>query len=266
MLRQRPQEIGKCCAGIDAGAGRRTCLEEILLTLQANHVIFLTGAKRPRTHCSPVNTVCLLDTDCLSGAMGRDGGRIDTRGSLLPSSSTFAEIWQIREVASPDASVQGRGGAIRIKSAKFDLLLMGLYPPPLGDWATDRIYDWADKMVHAAPSRCCVVVGGDLNAHVGYVRHPEREALDLEREVMEGCGEYHQVEANYNCERLAKFCRDPHMAMVNTHYPRGGPTYWNALGGREVASKLVKHCFVVRREGRRLPAHPPPDDHATIGH
>ena len=103
-----------------------------------------------------------------------------------------------------------------------------------------------------------------MNAHVGYVRHPEREVLNLEREVMAGCGEYHQVEANYNGERLAKFCRDQHMAMVNTYYPRGGPTYWNALGGREVASRLdyillpatrlqlVKHCFVLRREGRRL--------------
>ena len=48
------------------------------------------------------------------------------------------------------------------------------------------------------------VVGGDLNAHVGFSRHPEREAVDLEREVMAGCGEYHQVEANYNGERLAK--------------------------------------------------------------
>ena len=90
------------------------------------------------------------------------------------------------------------------------------------------------------------------------MRHPQREALDLEREVMAGCGEYHQVEANYNGDRLAKFCRDQHMAMVNTYYP-GCPTYWNALGGREVASRLhyillpatrlqlVKHCFVFRR-------------------
>ena len=77
----------------------------------------------------------------------------------------------------------------------------------------------------AAPSRCCIVVGGDLNAHVGYVRHPEREALDLEREVMAGCGEYHQVEANYNGERLAKFCRDQHMAMVNIYYHSRGNNY-----------------------------------------
>ena len=72
---------------------------------------------------------------------------------------------------------------------------------------------------------------------------------------MTGCGKYQRVHANYNGERLSKFCRDQHMVMVNTHYPRGGPTYWNALRGREVESRLdyillpatrlqmVTHCF-----------------------
>ena len=139
----------------------------------------------------------------------------------------------------------------------------------MGDWATDRIYDWADKMVNAAPSRCCIVVGGDLNAHVGYLRHPEREALHLEREVMAGCGEYRQVEANYHGERLAKFCSDQRMAMVNTYYPRGGPAYWNALGGREVASRfdymllpatrlqLVKTLLRPSKRGQTSSAHSP---------
>ena len=119
-------------------SARQGCkLEEILLTLQTNHVIFLTGTKRPRTHCSPVTHSVLAGYRLRLGAMGWDGGRIDTRGKI-----DFCETWQIREVASPD-----RGGAIRIKTAKFDLLLMALYPPPMVDRATDRIYDWADKMV-----------------------------------------------------------------------------------------------------------------------
>ena len=47
-------------------------------------------------------------------------------GLIVAVKIDLCEIWQIRDVASPDASVQGRGGAIRIKTAKFDLLLMGL--------------------------------------------------------------------------------------------------------------------------------------------
>ena len=143
------------------------------------------------------------------------------------------------------------------------------------DWATDRIYDWADKMVNAAPSRCCIVVGGDLNAHVGYVRHPEREALDLEREVMAGCGEYHQVEANYNEERLAKFCRDQHMAMVTI--PEEAlqiGTHWE--GGKSHPG-WITFCFRPRdfswssiasssEERADVFSSFPIDAHATIGH
>ena len=204
--------------------------------------------------------------------MGRGTNR--HAGLIVAVKLDLCEIWQIREVASPDASVQGRGGAIRIKSAKFDLLLVVLYPPPMGDWATDRVYDSADKMVNAAPSRCCVVVGGDLNAHVGCVRHPEREALDLEREVMAGCGEYHQMEANYNGERLAKFCRDQHMAMVNTYYPRGGPR--TGEGGKSHPG-WITFCFRPRdfswssiasssEERADVFSSSPIDAHATIGH
>ena len=76
--------------------------------------------------------------------MGRGTNR--HAGLIVAVKLDLCEIWQIREVASPDASVQGRGGAIRIISAKFDFLLRGLYPLSIGDWAADRMYDWADQM------------------------------------------------------------------------------------------------------------------------
>ena len=101
--------------------------------------------------------------------MGRGTNRY--AGVIVAVKLDICETWQIREVASPQAGVQGRRGAIRDKTSNLDLLLIGLYPPPLGDWATDKLHDWADKMVHAGPSRCCVVVGGGLNAHVGYIRN-----------------------------------------------------------------------------------------------
>ena len=109
-------------------------------------------------------------------------------------------------------------------------------------------------------------VGSDLNAHVGYMRHPEREALNLERERDHG-GMWEGITV---CMRTAtesafpSFCQDQHMVMVTTHYPGGGHTYWNAMRGREVQSRLdyillpatrlqlFTLCFVLRREGRRL--------------
>ena len=55
-----------------------------------------------------------------------------------------------------------------------------LYSETHGGWATDRLFDRADKMVPAAPYRCCVVVGAGRSCRIC----AEREALDLERETM----------------------------------------------------------------------------------
>ena len=97
-------------------SARQGCrLEENLLTLHTNHVIFLTGTKR------------------FEWGYGMGRGTNRHAGLIVAVKIDLCEIWQIREVASPDASVQGRGGAIRIKAAKFDLLLVGLYTPPKGD-------------------------------------------------------------------------------------------------------------------------------------
>ena len=95
--------------------------------------------------------------------MGR-GDKSTCRSHFVAVKMDICETWQIREVASPQAGVQGRGGAIRVKNVEVG---------PLVDWAlSSTTWRLGDS----------VVVGGDLNAHVGYMRHTEREALNLERD------------------------------------------------------------------------------------
>ena len=103
------------------------------------------------------------------------------------------------------------GPIVAVKLDICETWQVGLYPPPLGGWATDKLYDWADIMVHAAPSRCCVVVGGDLNEHVGYMRHPERDALTLERERP-----WRDVESIMLCMRTATESVCPSFVKIST--------------------------------------------------
>ena len=166
-------------------------------------MIFLTGTKRPRAHCSPVTHSVLAGYRLFEWDYGMGRGTNRHAGLIVAVKLDICETWQIREVASPQAGVQERG-AKRVKTSRLDFLLIRLYPQPLGNWATDKLYDWADKMVHAAPSRCCVVVGGDLNAHVGYMRHPERDAMNLERETMAGCGGLSPCECELQRRALVK--------------------------------------------------------------
>ena len=103
---------------------------EILLTLQTNDVIFLTGTKRPRTQCSPLTHSVLAGYRLFEwGQRDGTGGRIDTRGSLLPSRLTFAKSGKSAKWASPDASVQG---AIRIKKGEARSFADGALPSTNG--------------------------------------------------------------------------------------------------------------------------------------
>ena len=166
FLRQRPRSFVGWCSDVSRERGpaepcnmlqictydqltastRQGCrLKEILLTLQTNHVIFLTGTKRPRAHCSPVTHSVLAGYRLFEWDYGMGRGTHRHAGLIVAFKLDICETWQIREVASPQFGVQGMGGAMRIKTSKFDLLLIGLYPPPLGGWATDKLYDWGGR-------------------------------------------------------------------------------------------------------------------------
>ena len=91
---------------------RQGCrLEEILFTLQTNHVIFLTGTKRPRAHCSPVTHSVLAGYRLFEWGYGMGRGTNRYAGLIVAVKLDMCETWQIREVASPQVGVQGRGGA-----------------------------------------------------------------------------------------------------------------------------------------------------------
>ena len=89
-----------------AASARQGCrLEEVLLTLLASHVIFLTGTKRPRTHCSPVTHSVLAGYRLFEWGYGMGRGTNRHAGLIVAVKIDLYEICQIREVASPDASV-----------------------------------------------------------------------------------------------------------------------------------------------------------------
>ena len=111
---------------------RQGCrLEEILFTLQTNHVIFLTGTKRPRAHCSPVTHSVLAGYRPFEWGYGMGRGTNRHAGLIVAGKLDTCETWQIREVASPQAGVQGREGAI----SKGKNVEVG----PLADWEGRRL-------------------------------------------------------------------------------------------------------------------------------
>ena len=153
----------------DKCPGRR---EQIFREMKAAHVVVLTGAKlRLGKNGSP------------DAGQGMDGfrlfnwgygnGRATNRhaGLTIGLSTSMFRASGVKQIISPPAMLQGRGGGLRIKTKKLDMLVIGIYPPPAvgphAKWASSKVFEWAGKELGRAPERCATVLGGDLNAHVG---------------------------------------------------------------------------------------------------
>ena len=75
-------------------SARQGCrLEEILLTLQTKHVIFLTGTKRPRTHWSPVTHSVLAGYRLFEWGYGMGRGTNRHAGLIVAVKIDLCEIW-----------------------------------------------------------------------------------------------------------------------------------------------------------------------------
>ena len=103
----------------------------------------------------------------------------------------------------------------RLRTKRFGQTLLGLThhrSAVRGSGLLTKV--WVVQIVRAELARSCIVAGegeeGDMNARAVYVRHPERDALGLEREPMDGCEACSLVAANHIGERLARLCREQH--------------------------------------------------------
>ena len=84
------------------------------------------------------------------------------------------------EITSPPGKLQGRAGALRLRSSVFDLKLLGGYFPPMPTATTvkpvwhrtiDALAEWIDDSI-AAAARTTVLVCVDLNDGFGMLSTP----------------------------------------------------------------------------------------------
>ena len=135
----------------------------------------------------------------------------------------------IINVFSPPASVQGRGGALRLQGSDYDVLYLGLYVPPFAGPAIARgafmkglkiLLGWADNTIKSVPSRCMPIVAMGSNLKVG-----KRDGERLESKV---CGDFFIGENCTAGDAMYELALVHRLAFVNTYYNTGasyfGPT------------------------------------------
>eukprot|EP00929_Paragymnodinium_shiwhaense_P037319 TRINITY_DN19901_c0_g1_i1.p1 TRINITY_DN19901_c0_g1~~TRINITY_DN19901_c0_g1_i1.p1 ORF type:complete len:346 (+),score=36.52 TRINITY_DN19901_c0_g1_i1:115-1152(+) len=153
-------------------------------------------------------------------------------------------------VFSPPEALAGRGGAVRIRTAKHDILVMGLYVPPETESdkaeAADKLYEWASQVVSQMPSRCLPLILLDANGRVGWRKQDHQWVPEEEHMV----GEYNRERRNRNGERLLWFMQLHYLCAANTYF-RAGETYWGERNGEAYASR-IDYCVLPQTKLRRV--------------
>ena len=144
-------------------------------------------------------------------------------------------LHHIRQIYSLPETLAGRAGALRIKGARADFLVVVGYVPVEPSTAAQRkgvqaFYAWMDSLLSAAPARTLPIIMLDANGRVGLHRGgpgPWQVAPGHDACV----GPWGAEVENYNGSKLHEFLLQHHLAAANTHARHGcGKTFHGAHG------------------------------------
>lgn len=95
----------------------------------------------------------------------------------------------VRAAFDVTASMAGRGGAIRLKGAQEDILVVVLYFPvrfaPEGDKIAGALLDWTRQLIERCGARTVAIVVCDANDGLGLCRDSWR---DVRHAPASSCG------------------------------------------------------------------------------
>ena len=181
----------------------------------------------------------------------------------------------IQTILSPSWSLQGRCGAVRVKSAGFDLLFAVGYVNPVTESGRKRLMqiksarltcEWVASTCRAAPSRCTPLAGGDWNTGFGINSDDFRWCS--------GIGPNNLGKVSEAGVALQEWVETGEICVLNTFYPEGGPTYFGTKSSSTIDAWLgpsdmvgsVLVCRVPWVLARRLQLIPASDfrDHVPL--
>ncbi|CAE8639588.1 unnamed protein product [Polarella glacialis] len=171
----------------------------------------------------------------------------------------------VKQFYNPPPILQGRGGAIRVRTRWLDYCFLAGYAPNRPTnyrerQAVDTWYNWIDEVLAKLPARCVPVLLADWNAHLEW---KVKEALPIATAEI---GIEGSARENYNGTQLRSLLQRHHLFAVNTFsgWPNGsdtGPSYYSPGGATSRIDYIcvpqssradVTSCRVWRATGHEL--------------
>jgi hypothetical protein len=154
--------------------------------------------------------------------------------SIFLKKGRFREQHIVEVVSAPD-KLSGRGGVVRLRSGRFDILALAAYFPPkpprpseFAGWkkTVDMLASWVHNVVQHAKQRSLVILGTDLNDTFGY-QMVEGVATTA---VSSALGSHPYGVEGYAAAKLREVLEMEHMMVADTVH-KVGPTYYGSTGG-----------------------------------
>ena len=127
----------------------------------------------------------------------------------------------ISSVFHPPRHLQGRAGAVRLRSGPVDVCCIVVYLPPRASrqqaaarWRTtvQGLLVWLRDLLHQLPARCTPVIMGDFNTELGLARatrdQPAQDGVHI--------GPHCNGVPNYAGEMLTRLLQEEDLTAVNT--------------------------------------------------
>ena len=173
----------------------------------------------------------------------------------------------ISQIIAPSRrTIRGRVGAVRIKSAKYDVCVISAYwPPSFCSGQVRRVFEAVaeevDGIISALPQRCIPIIACDANARLGLHKEPGMGGVS---QVQSRAVGREQPEAqNLAGGRFMDLLEKHGMAAINTFHA-AGPTFYHTSGGKPtridylcaprtmIDSERIKTCEVMDKLGDQL--------------
>ena len=142
-----------CCSAVKAGR-----LQQILTVLDAD-ILMLTGMRWRADHTNKFPYQTLKIGKYFGYVWGYGQGALTNKSAGVGIFfSRRIKLQHVKEISSPESWLQGRAGAVRLKSPNMDFTAVVGYPPPDSGvrqkaQAAAETMRWIRAQVDAAPHR-----------------------------------------------------------------------------------------------------------------
>ena len=153
------------------------------ISSRLSHIDIVCPGTRLRSKLEQEQTVIRMKNhDVYSWGYGRGPNTNRSTGVTFLKKGLFRDK-HVVNIQSPPREMQGRAGAMRLKSGRYDILIVGAYLPPFAGntkdfprhkQTVDKVMSWCQGQIQQAPYRCTPIVCLDLNDKLGYIKRKVR--------------------------------------------------------------------------------------------